>query len=131
MLSNCKFKYDYKQEIRFQMKGESMTNYTRYSLLDGDALVCSNEDMITPLIDGKLQHSNEDVFVFDLLDKKPIAAIIKENDHHNEMLTLSFLNSDAKEYPYLYLGYDNIKAVYKLTEVHRPYGSMNNLGPAL
>src|SRR5690606_11382923 len=123
MLGNCSIKLETENDISYLFQGESMLFCTRDFLLDGDILKCTTEDLFHKLCEGNIRIKDKDFFVIDLFTGETIVAKIIDVNIDREELQIRFLNPDKSKYPDRLMHSDDIKVIYRLAEVHRPYGS--------
>lgn len=120
MLSNCHLSSIDYGTVKYQFAGaESMLDYSKRSVLEGDYLVCRKQGHAGNLIISRLEFKEVDLFVFVLFANLTVLATIKSVNFKEGKVTIGFLNPDKSMYPDQVLHFDDIKSMLKVTEVHR------------
>lgn len=127
MLSNIRFNTG----TSYWVKGESMLDYSKDSIIEGDILKCNTENLLPILLEGNLSTNATVVFIFHLFTGQEILAQIIDVKIDLLEFKLRFLNPDKGNFPDQVLHFDDVKHFFKVSEVNRLISSMNNLGPAL
>lgn len=100
-------------------KGDSMLDYSKNSILDGDKIYYDNDNLINSLIIEALKPNNTDAFVIHPFVEEPFLACIKSVESEKDLIEFTFLNPDKIEFPDKTIQVDNIKAAFRVIATSR------------